>query len=374
MYIKVPLNASPFPVSNLVLHQSSFRNNLVQGAINKHFALERGWGNEFSVIGALYSSIGEYLERLTQTNVSHKLKIPFVNAYNTKTEKTEKVPIEDVLLFDPKIFDSSKESKWNDSCGAAFHINSKDLIESSFFEFIERQSFIYNWLTQSPGKKVDINEINKFPNIFNMVSLLNSYFENFEFYEISLHECCYVVISIGIGEDYKSVGLGVGWTLSEAVFSSMKENLQGITHMIPKHHMDIHPNLLEKLNRKEKPKNVTYYAEIFDEITPTELKEKFSYLRKGNLMVEDRCVEGPSYKEFLPIFNKVSKDLSIEILICYIPSIIEDLPGNVIRMIGKGAFPHMKTDELNSAEYTINGINKLPQTKVPNMGKMIPFN
>jgi len=46
----------------------------------------------------------------------------------------------------------------------------------------------------------------------------------------------------------------------------------------------------------------------------------------------------------------------------------------VTRLIGKGAFPHIKTDELEPSIYTINGIDKFSLIDLPNYKRMVPFN
>jgi len=376
MVMETPVIASPFPISNIGITQSSFRNSLVYGSTSKGSSLDVGGGAGFTVKEALYSSVGEYLERLTQRKPSHKIHEEFLSAYNINLETVEKIPLGNVLLFDPRIFNPNADSDWNDSTGTAFHTNTLDLIESSFFEFIERQSLVFNWLTKTPGKKIKLKNFYERKRIKQMSLSLSAYFDTLDLFEISIHPSCYVVICIGTGEFCKSVGMGVGWNISDAIYGSLKENLQCVSHMVPSHQSDINPEALKVFESFEEPESDMYYEKYFESLSPKQLSIEYSYLFKPGLelieLTENR--RRPSYDEYLSILKNISEDLSIELLICFIPSLIENLPGSVIRLIGKGAFPHIKTDELNPFLYSINGINKLSTIEVPNIGKMVPFN
>lgn len=375
MFLKVPLKGSPFPISSISIQKSSFRNNLTQTIVKGAFA-DGGLGSGYNVKNALYSGIGEYLERITQIKPSHKLKSPYLDAYNISTERIEKIPIENVLIFDSNVFYADTDFKWNDSSGTAFHLYSYELLESSFSEFIERQSLVYNWLTKSPGKKIDLNRIGNDYFIKRTIQTLNGYFNKIELFDISIHPYCHVVLTIGTGDYCKMAGLGAGWNLSKAVFSSVKETLQSISTMIPSHLHDINPDLLEHLNRGPIPKPKDKYSAHFQKLSTEEFQEEFSYLSKGYLKVNEDLSNKykPSHKNYLSVLKEISKDLNIELLICYIPSIIDNIPGSVVRIMGKGAFPHIKSDEFDPYDFTIKNIDKLPIIKIPNWGRMIAFN
>lgn len=376
MLLQVPTIASPFPVSSISIIQSSFRNNLVYGDVGKGSTVDHGHGSGWNVKETMYSAMGEYLERMTQRKPSHKLKEEFLNAYNINRECIEKIQIENILLFDPHIFNPNFKNSWDDSTGTAFHTNSLKLIESSFFEFIERQSLVFNWLTKKSGRKIKLEQYYNIKKIRNMSLSLKAYFDKFDLFEISIHPSCQVVITIGAGSIYKTVGLGVGWNLSDAIYSSLKESLQCVSHLIPPHQPDIRPAFLKSLENQELPESDMYYDRYFNSLSPQEMLKEYSYLYEPNLELNEFKVnkKKPSYDEYISIMKNISKDLSIELVICFIPSIIENLPGTVIRIIGKGAFPHIRTDFLDPFSYSINGINKLANADIPNKGRMVPFN
>lgn len=377
MLIKSPVKGSPFPISDLKIKQSSFRGNLVFGTVNKDPILDVGSGAGFGVKEALYTSLGEYLERLTQRKPSHKLNKNTLKCFNLNTEVIEELHLEKILIFDPQVFETESTADWNDSTGTAFHTDTISLIESSFFEFIERQSLVFNWLTQSPGKIVKLENYSSDSKIKKMTASLKSYFDHIYVFEISIHKRCPVVISIGVGKNFKSVGMGVGWSLKEAVYGSLKENLQGISHMIPNHMPDIHPFVLKDYENQEIPKaEEMYYADYFESLSPEDLLTEYQYLiSKSQIYANCSEIYGkPSDEEYLGVLKEISEDLSVQLLICFIPSIIEDLPGSVIKINGRGAFPHIKTDDLDPSLYSIKAINTFERSEIPNLGRMVPFN
>lgn len=376
MVYKVPTPASPFVTSDVKLVKSSFKNSLVIGSITKGSAADLGGGSGFTSREALQSSMGEYIERLTQRKPSHLIKNPFLDAFNINTEDNEKIPLEDILLFEPSVFNSNVKSQWGDSTGTAFHRDTISVIESSYFEFIERQSLVFSWLTQSPGKKLDKEYLKKNEKLNKLTSSLNTYFHTFDLFEISIHSGCFVVITIGVGDYCKSIGIGVGWDLASAAYKSMKETLQCISNLIPSHQPEINPEMLDAFAGISMNPSDMYYEEYFDNLSPIEFQNEFLYLysKNVNLNLQDDSRDRPSDKEFIPFLKQVATDLHIEILLCYIPSLISNIPGVVTRLIGKGAFPHIKTDELEPSIYTINGIDKFSLIDLPNYKRMVPFN
>lgn len=376
MVYKLPVSASPYIMGDVRLNKSSFRNDLIIGLISKGKQTDASGGSGVTTKEVLQCSMGEYLERLTQRKPSHLIKNSYLYAFNINTDECEKIPIEDVILYDFSILNSNNEPKWRDSTGTAFHKNSFSVIESAFFEFIERQSLVFNWLTQSPGRRINIKNLNINGKKKVLETLLRSYFSVFDSFEISIHSSCYVVITIGIGEYGKSVGLGVGWDLESAVYKSQKETLQFISKLIPSHQQDINPLALNSfILNSEEPKDM-YYAEHFNNLSTVELQKEYLYLYKDNLNItlkESYPRQKPSNDDLIPFLANVAKELNIEFLICYIPSLNTTMPGVVAKLVGKGAFPHIKTDEIDPYSYTINGINKLEIKKLPNYKKMVPF-
>ena len=170
--------------------------------------------------------------------------------------------------------------------------------------------------------------------------------------------------------------MGVGWNLQDAIIGSLKETFQGISHKVPSHQVDINPFALEQLEKMDIPNIDMYYDRLFEDLSPKQLHQEYSYLSKSNLYVRDSNIKNkkPTLNEYIPLLKTVSEELSIELLICFIPSLIEDIPGSVIRIMGKGAFPHIKTDSLDPFIYSINGMNNFLLSDIPNRGRMVPFN
>ncbi|MGX9933450.1 YcaO-like family protein [Virgibacillus salarius] len=374
MIVKTPIIGTPFPISDVRVDEPSFNRDIVKAYVNKGNSMEGGHGTGISVKESLYTALGEYLERLTQSKPSHKLKEPYLSGYNLTKGATEKIPLEDILLFDFSILKPDINYNYVDSTGTAFHTNSVDLIEGSFFEFIERQSLVFNWLTKTPGTQIILDQFFSFDRIKKISDSLTGYLDNLYLFDISIHPTCHVVISIGSSDYCKAVGMGVGWDLEKAIFSSLRECWQSVSHKIPSHQSHIRPAILKQLESVDPPEIEHIYLKNFEEISSKQLIEKYNYLFGDEVITEIEVKKNrPSHQENLTVLKNISEDLSIELLICYIPSILDDLPGSVIKIIGKGAFPHIKADELNPHLYTINGINKLNDNEIPNRGVMVPF-
>lgn len=375
MFLKTPINVSSFLIDDVQIVEPSFKDGLTHSKVNKR-NLESGYGSGLTVKDALHSSMGEYLERVTQSKPSLIFNEPYLDAYNITNDSIEKVPMEDIYLFDTSILGSNVKSFWNDSSGTAFHTSSLKLIQSSFFEFIERQSLVFNWLTKTPGKTIKLDDFCNFDHIRKLKILLEGYLENINLFNISIHPRIYVVITVGTSEYCKTVGIAASWSLTNAIFSSMKEALQLLSSKIPSHQQSyFKPDMLNRMANVLIPESEEFYISHFENITPEQLKKSYSYLDKSNLQSREQpLLNNPTEENYLSTLEKISKDLSVELMVCFIPSIIQDLPGSVIRIIGKGAFPHIRTDIIEPHLYTVKGINKLSEEDTPNLGKMVPFN
>lgn len=331
----------------------------------------RGDGVNFSGKLAKISAMGEYMERYVQSTVSHKIKNKYQEAFNVNTGQVENVHILDMIIPKYLLFEEGELREWNDSSGTAFHVSSMKVIDNAFQEFIERQSLVHCWLTKSPGKKISLELCGRSNDqIRKAHSALLAYFDSIESYEISITEKCKVVITIATSKLNKSVGLGSSWELESALFKSLKETWQLISHKAPAHMNSEYDKYTEEVPDTNKGFNL--YGDYFHELSVEEVKKSYEFLDDGEIF---KFVENPNFipddGNYLETLKKIGEDLNIELLITYVPSIIENLPGHVVKIIGKGAFPHIKTDIINHHEYSIKEINKVKD--VPNKGVMIPF-
>lgn len=361
------ISGTPFFVDSITKRETSFSSDFKQVRVSKNNDIT-GDGSGYNTLKTSLGGMGEFLERYTQSKLSHKINQQQIDAYNINQDKIIKLPLIDVFLADPRLLGASEEY-WSDSSGTAFHVNSLDLINSSFLEFIERQSLVCNWLTQTPGIEINLKSHLYSEEIFEVYQNLKPYFNRIYCFDISISQYVSVIITIGLGEHYKSVGLAAEWYSDQALFKSLKECWQLISHYNPAHIPASSPTKILEESTKKTESHL--YHDYFTSLSNDELYEKYKYLFGNEKNKTEKENFNPSLENILDLLKNVGEELSIEIIICYLPSIIENIPGSVIKIIGNGAFPNIKTDEINPDLYTINNINTIGY--LPNLGKMVPF-
>lgn len=146
-----------------------------------------------------------------------------------------------------------------DTCGCAAHITSYDCIEKAFFEFLERQSFIFWYLSKEKSYIVNKNILEHYENYKRL-------FCDFDCYEISLINSFYVVFFIGELKNKLAVSLGAGKTLDVAIDSGLSELNQMLSAIINDVQID-----------KTQPKD---YFETYYSIPTEKLKIAYSFIKK----------------------------------------------------------------------------------------------
>lgn len=155
---------------------------------------------------ALLAMFGEYFERenfLIEYPIYLKQDIRAYDLYHKKI----------VILPDTLI---KKKNLFNDSSGMASHLNSKSCFDNAFAEFIERQSFVFNYLSKTKGKFINKNLISEYV-------LLDGFCNDIDFYEISLISSFHVIIALGKIDNKFYVGLGAGKNFKLALDKCVKE-------------------------------------------------------------------------------------------------------------------------------------------------------
>jgi hypothetical protein len=211
-----------------------------------------GNGVNVNVSKSINSSIGEYFERLTMFENNKLLFLDNIELPGISLKTGIKIKLTNDEIIAKKLF--------LDTCGLSSHIKSNLCIDNSFNEFIERQSFIYNYLSKSPGELIDKRLYSYFYNT-------PCEFKEIKFYNISLISNYYVILAIVIKRDDVWLGLGSSVEFKDALLKSIKEIQQFY--------------LSSKLNGKNK-QNKLYnkgdYANTFSKLTSYEIKEAYEYL------------------------------------------------------------------------------------------------
>lgn len=231
---------------SFTIDTTTFKNDLKTITCYKNLYYSSVAGNavRHTKYGAALCAIGKAYERNA------------LIVYNyIRNKKIEAFSLLDNTLYSFSLDELKQKNIFFDSCGCAAHTNSRNCIENAFFEFLERQSFIFWYL--SKGKSYKVSKI--FLNTFKEYTI---YFNNFKCYEISLLESYYVVFFIGELNGKLAVSLGSGDNLNEAIISGLNELQQMYLNIINNIKID-----------DTKPKD---YAETYLSISTDRIKKRLS--------------------------------------------------------------------------------------------------
>jgi len=211
---------APYLRGRFTVDRSIYLNQLAQANIyttdNYTFG---GHSAGVELSSVLKPAVGEFIERHSLFFNKRKTD-DYVPAFRLIDGETIDVSAQEIVFV--------RGGKFNDSCGVASHLNSRQAIEHAFLEFFERQSFIFNWLTCSEGliipETLITDEKNK---VF--YKILHSFVDDVYLFEISLHKDIRVVLGLGIGEFHKTIGLSAHFDLQEAINSTFEEMLQSVS-------------------------------------------------------------------------------------------------------------------------------------------------
>lgn len=240
-----------------------------------------GNGVNMNVSKSISSSLGEYFERLSMFDNN---KLLFQNnsdlpGISLRTRKNIKLTNDEII----------EKRLFLDTCGLSSHIKSNLCIDNSLNEFIERQSFIYNYLSKSPGELIDKKLYCYFYN--------TPYeFKEIKFYNISLIPNYYVILAIICKKDDVWLGLGSSVEFKDALLKSIKEIQQFY--------------LSSKLNGKNK-QNKLYnkgdYANTYSKLSSFEIREAYEYLLDSPTLRKTNKI-----KSSISSMESIIKDLYIK--------------------------------------------------------------
>ena len=325
-----------------------------------------------NVARALKAAAGEHIERTSLYINTGNFPSDKTKGFNLATGELVEIPTSHILLSrDSKVFQNSEPSSlgFSDSSGVASHLNSYSTIKAAFLEFFERQSLVYNWITQSPGCQVQPAEMEN--HLIQTACKKASHFvDELYFIDISIHPDLHVILALGFGEHYMGLGIAADWDLEEAVISSLDELFQCFGFLKNKNYTEPTEDLQRRDNKRDNREvDPHYYSNYFhSHFTPKKLKEAYDYLLKSN--------KTKTNKQKLPLnlaerIARISNDLNIQIIGCFIPTVKRGIKTKIIKVLSPEGYPHMNTSILNPEEYAIT--HSLGATHFPNMHQMLPF-
>ncbi|MHB1955860.1 MAG: YcaO-like family protein [Sulfobacillus sp.] len=308
------------------------------------------------------------------------VKPPSIKSYslpgfNLSTGETLEVPLHQVYYGDGRtIFPPGEQRPYvNDSVGGACHRDSPSVIESAWLEFIERQSLIYNWLTQSPGSAIAEEQMAVDTRM--MLRRMRGYFEEIPAFDISLHPEVCVAVVMGFGETYMGIGVGAHWSTSAAVRSALRELLAQVMDYRPwpdpENRVQCVDQLDEKIEQREQIDNI-YARNYYDNYSPKRLREAFRYLMEGPASRRPETeAEGVEQEDMMSRIERICRSLSVEPIVVRVPACRDDSTTRVMKMTSIGGYPHMRCDVLVPEEHAISFHRG--EAVFPNRGLLIPF-
>lgn len=201
--------------------------------------------------------------------------------------------------------------------------------------------------------KIDSNNI--------IDNYLKNYIDETKYYDISLSNEVYVIITIGYGSD-KCVGLGTSFDIYEAIKKSQLEALQYFATSKTKFY--------KKQSYVETNTEKDHYHESFDKLSVAEFKHKYHYMLKTNNFIN--VIDLKKYKTgTLESLIKDSHDnLKMNPHICFLNSHRTISHLKIARIIDDQWFPH-----INPSLYENDKLENLSEILKINIRqeKYIPF-
>lgn len=317
-------------------------------------AAKRSRGLSGHSVGINFSSvtkpaIGEFIERQSLFYNYRKNNEQMI-AFRIITGEEILIPADRIVFMD----------SFNDSCGVASHLNSADTITNAFLEFFERQSLIYTWITASSGTLIPLSYIKnkKFNKYY---EVLNNFIDDIYLFEISLHPIIKVVFGLGIGKFHKATGLSAGFSLDEALESSLSEMVQCISNKYNKKDVDYYKQHTEV-------EDMDFYLQYYEQFTPNEWINEFSFLFNEN----SKCLSSTEKKLNLnEAIDIIEKELGIDIYCSLIPTFYNGFRSKIVKVFSPNAYPHMFPVEFD--EKTTKLVFNKSNNEFPNAYKQIPF-
>lgn len=302
-----------------------FINDLVSQNISGHSA-------GLSIDNVNKAAIGEFNERI---NLLSK-KNNSVKAFRMVTGSYIDVDSNSILF---------NEKKFNDTCGVSSHLNSRDAISHAFFEFFERQSFIYSWLNKSTGERINLENI-KYSNqkAHDNVNILMNFVDDIALFNISLNKSIYVILGIGKGKFYKTVGLSSGVDFYDAINSTLEEMIESFGRSYNKYRTKKYI----KTDVTTTDYIINPYMANFNELSPDDLFNKYSYLLNSPYM-KTGIESGMPHKKLHEIIQKIENELNIKVYCTHIPVIKGGFRTKIVKVFSPQGYPHM-----NILNFTLN--------------------
>jgi hypothetical protein len=356
MILKSYQKGEPFIGDRFTFDRSIFLNQMKQAFLSSatNYSVS-GHNSNFNLKHVVKSAIGEWIERssLFCDKYQNRHTIPAFSLLDGEVIEVEKASI---------IFDEGK--KFNDSCGVASHLDSNRAIRSSYYEYFERQSLIFNWLTQGSGTLIDYTNINH-DYIGFLIETVKKFVDELYIIDISLHQTIKVVFVLGFGEYYKSVGLSANFDGEQAIIGALEESLQTFANSWTKEYVTDYYEGNDK-------RHFDMYLSHYYSMKPEEMKEQYYYLINSQEKINIIEILNQESRDFsTESLKQISFDLGIIPYCAYIPTMHNGFNTKIVKVFSPNGYPHMYPPVFTNNETNMNFNKK--EVVISNAYKIIPF-
>lgn len=275
-----------------------------------------------------------------------------------------------ILTIDKgKIINSDKSQRFSllskheghemcDSSGVAAGQNSKMAIEHSFYEFIERQSLVYSFLTGRGG--TSLKSLIPKDKILKKLNR-GAYYIN----DISIVDNISVIIIIFSNTLGFSIGLGTDKDQKKAAYKAFNEGF-GYNFKLFLHQRKTQSfNTFKKAHRFDKD---IYEKYFYSNFSGDKLFEAYQFLGNARTKSNDWNHRN-NYFEFIDILS-ASKQLNIPVNIEFLSS--EKNIGKIVKTWSREAYPTIDNTEISPSRYKISFFEKEDPFFI-NKNEYLPF-
>lgn len=317
--------------------------------------------NETEIIGnscgysmrmSLVASIGEFVERKY--------------LYKFFSEISEGKNKQGISLIDGKIYDYKDMMKEDyllyflDSCGTACHTSSINAINKAFAEYVERQAFIYRYLSKT--KKNCLLHDKEFDTI------IPKEFHGLEFYDISLTDNYYVILAIGEINENVVMGLGSDFSINKAILQAVKELFQMNEYYKKENLINKHCDKDIEKNLKEDNKKNDYF-DLFTKLSSEKIMKAYSFLENSSIKaIKDYSVIQVNLDEVIKTLNK---EWNFKPILYYLETNTREKATKIVKIIDFGWFPNLAPGSYSEAIY--QNIEEITKHKLDRNCNFIPF-
>lgn len=175
--------------------------------------LHASGNSNYSIEKATLCAIGEFVERETMFENAFDYK------HGVKDSNTLGYSIARNCVVDLEMdFSENFDKYFQDSCAMASHTSSEDCLLNALCEYVERQSFLFSYLSKTPALFIDFGIKNDFHDTFALFPD-----SQLKFYQISLSEVVKVVFAKAYYKGKVMIGLGSSTNIKDAMDKCIKE-------------------------------------------------------------------------------------------------------------------------------------------------------